>query len=84
MKLHFFAVYFILAMLSSTMIFAQGEDLPPNAESIHQSIGNFIGGASPFILIGLGILLFLVQKIAKIVGIIILGIGIVRLIFMFM
>jgi hypothetical protein len=84
MKIHIFVIFLILAMISSTIIFAQDMNQPPYVESIPQIISDFIGGASPYILIGLGILLFLVQKIAKIVGVIILGIGVVRLIFMFL
>lgn len=85
MKLHLFITYLILAMLSTTtIIFAQDMNQPPTVGSITQTINSFIGEASPYMLIGLGILLFLVQKIAKIVGIIILGIGLVRLIFMYL
>ena len=90
MKIIQFAIFLLLVILFATAIYAQDVNPPPYVnvpsyvKSLPQEIGDFIGDASPFVLIGLGILLFLVQKIAKLVGIILLIIGVIRLALMFM
>ncbi len=77
-------IAFLLIILTSTIVFAQGMNPTNRVESIPSVISSFIGGASPIILIGLGILLIFVRKLAKIAGIILIIIGVVRSIFMFL
>ncbi len=84
MKKHLFVTLLILIILTSTTVFAQDINPTGRVESIQRVIGDFIGRASPIILIGLGILLIFVQKLAKIAGIILIIIGVLRLIFMFL
>ena len=79
---HLFATLLIFIILTSTTVFAQDMSPTDRVESISNVIGGFMSGASPIILIGLGILLIFVQKLAKIAGIILLIIGVVRSIFM--
>jgi hypothetical protein len=81
---HLFATLLIFIILTSTTVFAQDMSPTDRVESISNVIGEFMSGASPIILIGLGILLIFVQKLAKIAGIILLIIGVVRSIFMFL
>ena len=82
---HLFAALLIFIILTSTIVvFAQDMSPTDRVESISNVIGEFMSGASPIILIGLGILLIFVQKLAKIAGIILLIIGVVRSIFMFL
>jgi hypothetical protein len=81
---YLFAALLIFIVLTSTTVFAQDMSPTDKVESISNVIGEFMSGASPIILIGLGILLIFVQKLAKIAGIILLIIGVVRLIFMFL
>jgi hypothetical protein len=81
---HLFAILLIFIILTSTTVFAQDMSPTDRVESISNVIGEFMSGASPIILIGLGILLIFVQKLAKIAGIILLIIGVVRSIFMFL
>ena len=68
----------------SMEVLAQGHTGQGGAGPSFQSISRVIGGVSPFLLIGLGIMLILVQKLAKLAGIIVMVIGIVRLIFMYL
>ncbi len=82
---HLFAALLIFIILTSTIVvFAQDMSPTDRVESISNVIGELISGASPIILIGLGIPLIFVQKLAKIAGIILLIIGVVRSIFMFL
>lgn len=82
---HLFATLLIFIILTSTIVvFAQDMSSTDRVESISNVIGGLISGASPIILIGLGILLIFVQKLAKIAGIILLIIGVVRSIFLFL
>ncbi len=83
MKMHLI-IAFLLIILTSTIVFAQGMSPTDRVESIPSVIISFINGASPIIIIGLGILLIFVQKLAKITGIILIIIGVVRSIFMFL
>ncbi len=81
---HLFATLLIFIILTSTIVFAQDMSPTDRVESIPSVISSFISGASPIIIIGLGILLIFVQKLAKIAGIILIIIGVVRSIFMFL
>ncbi len=83
MKMHLI-IAFLLIILTSTIVFAQGMSPTDRVGSIPSEIISFINGASPIIIIGLGILLIFVQKLAKITGIILIVIGVVRSIFMFL
>jgi hypothetical protein len=68
----------------SIAVFAQGMNASETIESTVQKIAGMLRDMSPILLIGLGILLIFIQKFAKIVGIILLVIGIVRLVFLFL
>ena len=81
MKRYLFITLLIVNSLTLTVVF--GQEVIPKAMSIPQQLGNFISGASPFIIIGLGILLIFIQKLAKFIGIILLIIGLIRLVFLF-
>jgi hypothetical protein len=70
-----------ITLFVSKVVFGQESD--SYIISIPQKIGNFIGGVSPFIIIGLGILLIFIQRLAKFIGIALLIIGAVRMIFLF-
>ncbi|CAG1020333.1 hypothetical protein MTYM_00201 [Methylococcales bacterium] len=81
MKRYLFITLLIINFFTLKVVF--GQEVIPKAMSIPQQIGDFISGASPFIIIGLGILLIFIQKLAKFVGIILLIIGLIRLVFLF-
>lgn len=81
MKRYVFTTLLIINSLTLKVVF--GQEVIPKAMSVPQQIGDFISGASPFIIIGLGILLIFAQKLAKFVGIILLIIGLIRLVFLF-
>lgn len=70
-----------IIFFSANLVFGQEGNL--SMTSFPQRIGNFIGGASPYVVIGLGILLIFIQKLAKFIGIILLIIGMARLILLF-
>jgi hypothetical protein len=69
---------------TSIAVFAQGLSAPETVESTFQTIGKMLRDMSPLLLIGLGILLIFIQKFAKIAGIILIIVGLVRLGFMFL
>ena len=77
------SLVFVL-LLSTTVMALDMNNATGTVESVGQQIGGWLSSMSPFLLIGLGILLFFIQKIAKIAGIILLLVGLVRLIFMFL
>ncbi|TVM00516.1 MAG: hypothetical protein CV087_14240 [Candidatus Brocadia sp. WS118] len=81
MKLRLLITLSLITFFASNVAF--GQEASSAIMSIPQRIGNFIGGASPFIIIGFGILLIFMQKLAKFIGIILLIIGVVRIIFLF-
>ncbi|MBE7446790.1 MAG: hypothetical protein HS132_16795 [Planctomycetia bacterium] len=81
MKRCLFITVFVINSLIVKVAF--GQEVIPKAMSIPQQIGGFISGASPFIIIGLGILLIFIQKLAKFIGIILLVIGLIRLALLF-
>lgn len=78
MKIRLFITLLFVTFLTAKVVF--GREVNPDIVSIPQRVGNFIGGASPYIIIGLGILLIFIQKLAKFIGIILLIIGVVRLV----
>lgn len=78
-----FVTFLFAVMLTSAIVFAEGMETTGKTGVTHRTIGGFIGGVSPYLLMGLGILLILIQKLAKIVGILLLIIGVIRLLFMF-
>ena len=84
MKIHLFFTFLILIILTSIVAFAQNMNATETVESTVQTIGNRLRDMSPLLLIGLGILLIFIQKFAKIAGIILLIVGLVRLSFMFL
>lgn len=84
MKIHLFFTFLILIILTSIVAFAQGINATETVESTGQTIGNRLRDMSPLLLIGLGILLIFIQKFAKIAGIILIIVGLVRLSFMFL
>ncbi|OOP57674.1 MAG: hypothetical protein AYP45_02145 [Candidatus Brocadia carolinensis] len=81
MNLQQLIILSLITFFASNVAF--GQEATSGIMSIPQRIGDFIGGASPFILIGLGILLIFIQKLAKYIGIFLLIIGVVRIIFLF-
>ena len=81
MKLRLLITLLLITFFASNVAF--GQEASSGIMSFPQRIGNFIGGASPFIIIGLGILLIFIQKLAKYIGIILLIIGVVRIILLF-
>ncbi|GAN35188.1 MAG: hypothetical protein DYG83_05585 [Candidatus Brocadia sp. AMX2] len=81
MKMRLFITLLFVTFFTAKVVF--GQEANPDILSIPQRIGNFLGGASPFIIIGLGILLIFVQQLAKFIGIILLIIGVVRLVLFF-
>jgi hypothetical protein len=83
MKMHLFFTFLILIILTSTIVFAQGMNTTETVESTVQTIGKMLKDMSPLLLIGLGVLLIFIQKFARIAGIILIIVGLVRLGFMF-
>lgn len=81
MKIHVIITLLLITLLATNTVF--GQEATTGITSIPQRIGNFIGGASPFMIIGFGILLIFLQNLAKYIGIILLIVGIVRLILLF-
>lgn len=81
MKICVIVILLLVTFFTSNTVF--GQETNSDITSIPQRIGNLIGGASPFIIIGFGILLIFLQKLAKYIGIILLIIGMVRLILSF-
>ena len=77
-------IFMLVTVATSIVVFAQDMNTAEVAKSSVQSIEEKLRNMSPLFLIGLGILLIFIQKFAKLVGIILLIIGFVRLIFMFM
>ncbi len=73
-----------MALSTSVAVFAQGINTTETVESTVQTIGDRLRNISPLLLIGLGILLIFIQKFAKIAGIILIIVGLVRLGFMFL
>jgi hypothetical protein len=73
-----------MALSTSVAVFAQGINTTESVESTVQTIGDRLSNISPLLLIGLGILLIFIQKFAKIAGIILIIVGLVRLGFMFL
>jgi hypothetical protein len=73
-----------MALSTSIAVFAQGINTTETVESTVQTIGDRLSNISPLLLIGLGILLIFIQKFAKIAGIILIIVGLVRLGFMFL
>jgi uncharacterized membrane protein len=82
--LAFTIIFMMMTVVTSIIIFAQEVSAAEAAKSSVQNIEEKIRNMSPLLLIGLGILLFFIQKFAKLIGIILLIIGVVRLLFMFM
>ncbi len=77
-------IFMLMTVATSIVVFAQDMNTAEVAKSSVQSIEEKLRNMSPLLLIGLGILLIFIQKFAKLVGIILLIIGFVRLAFMFM
>jgi len=82
--LSFTIIVMMMTVVATIFVFAQEVNAADAAKSSVQAIEEKIRNMSPLLLIGLGILLIFIQKFAKLIGIILLIIGIVRLIFMFM
>ena len=76
--------FLLMALSTSIAVFAQGINTTESVESTVQTIGDRLSNISPLLLIGLGILLIFIQKFAKIAGIILIIVGLVRLGFMFL
>ncbi len=77
-------IFILMTVATSIVAFAQDVNAAEAVKSSVQSIEEKIRNMSPLLLIGLGIILIFIQKLAKVAGIILLIIGLVRLIFMFM
>ena len=77
-------IFMLMTVATSIVAFAQDMNTAEVANSSIQSIEEKLRNMSPLLLIGLGILLIFIQKFAKLAGIILLIIGLVRLVFMFM
>ena len=76
--------FLLMALSTSIAVFAQGINTTETVESTVQTIGDRLRNISPLLLIGLGILLIFIRKFAKIAGIILIIVGLVRLGFMFL
>ena len=74
----------IMAVVATTSVFAADLNVTGTAQSAWSGISGFFGGASPYLLIGFGILLIFIQKLAKIAGIILLIVGLASLLFSFL
>ncbi len=77
-------IFLLVTVAASIVVFAQDVNATEAAKSSAQSIEEKLRNMSPLLLIGLGILLIFIQKFAKLIGLILLIVGVVRLIFMFM
>ena len=84
MKMYLIIAFLLMAASTSISVFAQDMNATETVESTVQTIGNRLRDMSPLLLIGLGILLIFIQKFAKIAGIILIIVGLVRLSFMFL
>ena len=82
--LPFTIIFMMMTVVTSIVIFTQELNAAEAAKSSVQTIEEKIRNMSPLLLIGLGILLIFIQKFAKLIGIILLIIGFVRLVFMLM
>ncbi|MCP4264800.1 MAG: hypothetical protein GY777_04370 [Candidatus Brocadiaceae bacterium] len=80
----FTMTFMIMVVVTSIMFFAQEVNAAEAVKSSVQTIEEKLRNMSPLLLIGLGILLIFIQKFAKLIGIILLIIGFVRLVFMLM
>jgi len=76
--------FLLMALSTSIAVFAQGINTTETVESTVQTIGDRLSNISPLLLMGLGILLIFIQKFAKIAGIILIIVSLVRLGFMFL
>ncbi|MCC7210841.1 MAG: hypothetical protein E3K40_07300 [Candidatus Brocadia sp.] len=81
MKIGVIIALLLITFFASNTVF--GQEASSVMTSVPQRIANFIGGASPYLIIGFGILLIFLQRLAKFIGIILLAIGMIRLIFLF-
>ncbi len=84
MKMHLIITFPLMIVSTSIAVFAQGLSASETVEPTVQTIGKMLRNMSPLLLIGLGILLIFIQKFAKIAGIILIIVGLVRLSFMFL
>ena len=84
MKMHLIITFQLMIVSTSVAVFAQGLSASEAVEPTVQTIGKMLRDMSPLLLIGLGILLIFIQKFAKIAGIILIIVGLVRLSFMFL
>lgn len=84
MKMHLIITFQLMIVSTSITVFAQGLSASEAVEPTVQTIGKMLRDMSPLLLIGLGILLIFIQKFAKIAGIILIIVGLVRLSFMFL
>ncbi len=82
--LPFAKVIIVMTVVTSIVVIAQEANAADAAKSSVQTIEEKLRNMSPLLLIGLGILLIFIQKFAKLIGIILLIIGFVRLVFMLM
>ncbi len=82
--LPFAKVIIVMTVVTSIVVIAQEANAADAAKSSIQTIEEKLRNMSPLLLIGLGILLIFIQKFAKLIGIILLIIGFVRLVFMLM
>ncbi len=77
-------IFLLITVAISIVVFGQDVNAAEAAKSSVQSIEEKLRNMSPLVLIGLGIILIFIQKFAKLIGLILLIIGFVRLVFMFM
>ncbi len=77
-------MFMLMTVVTSIVVFAQDVNAAEAVKSSVQSIEEKLRNMSPLLLIGLGLLLIFIQKFAKLIGIILLFIGFVRLVFMFL
>ncbi len=77
-------IIMVMTVVTLIVVFAQDVNAADEAKSSVQTIEEKLRNMSPLLLIGLGILLIFIQKFAKLIGIILLIIGFVRLVFMLM
>ncbi len=80
----FTIIFVMITVVTSIAIFTQELNAAEAVKSSVQTIEEKIRNMSPLLLIGLGILLIFIQKFAKLIGVILLIIGFVRLVFMLM
>ncbi len=80
--MYLIVTFLLMALSTSVAVFAQGINTTEAVESTVQTIGDRLSNISPLLLMGLGILLIFIQKFAKIAGIILIIVSLVRLGFM--